>query len=95
MKLESKDIEAVAKSRASRAEGKTMLYWMIGVAVLVMAGIYVVRSNTMAGWALCIIGVIGFLYYQNTLTKKQNALKYRLLKEWQAEELHKGETEKK
>ncbi len=86
MKLDSGDIGAVARYRVNRVENKKTTYWMIVVAVLVLAGVYVVRVNTLLGWVLCVAGVVGFVYYQNIIGKKAVVLKSKLMKEWQEEQ---------
>jgi hypothetical protein len=36
----------------------------------------------MGGYGVMILSLVSFLYYNSTLTKKQNGVKYQLLKEW-------------
>ena len=85
MRLDNKDIEAIAKSRVSRIESKTAMYWMVGVGAAIVAGILLVRINTLLGWGLCVAGVIAFVYYQNTQSKKANILKAQLMQEYKRE----------
>ncbi len=86
--LDSKDVEAIAKSRVNRVENQRTTQWMIGVMVLIVAGIGVVQwtKNDLIGWLLCVVGVDGFVYYQNGLGKKSSSLKSKLMREWQVEE---------
>lgn len=87
MRFDSKDIEAVAKSRISRAEGNKMTYWMVGcVATIVIGAFAVQRGFVGVGWILSIIGLIAFVVYMNTLSKKQNIYKRELLSEWEKEQ---------
>ena len=81
-----KDIEAIAKSRIIRAEGNKQTYWIIGIIVLVGLGFYFRASSALIGWGLCIAGLVSFIYYMNSLTKKQNNYKIQLLNEWQKEQ---------
>lgn len=92
MKFDSKDIEAVAKSRISRAEGNKMTYWMVGCVVAIVFGAFVIQRGFVGiGWILSIAGLIAFLVYWTTLSKKQNVYKRELLEEWEK----KQEQEKK
>lgn len=86
MKLDDKDIEAVAKSRISRAEGDKITYWMVGSVVTIMIGAFVIRYSVGMGWILSIAGLIAFIVYMNTLSKKQNIYKRELLDEWYKEQ---------
>lgn len=82
MKFDRKDIEAVAKARVSRAEGNKGTIWMGGGMVTLIAGIYLQGFNSMIGWVLVIGGFVGVIWYMSTLSKKQNAYKMKLVKEW-------------
>ena len=87
MKLDSKDIEAVAKGRVVRDEKQRGMWWMVGAILGIIVGYFVVvQSDSPFGFAICGLGVVAFLYYSNTLSKKQNALKTKLLKEWKDEQ---------
>lgn len=86
MKFDSKDIEAVAKSRISRAEGNKTTYWMVGSVATIMVGALVVRYSVGAGWILSVAGLIAFVVYMNILSKKQNVYKRELLEEWEKEQ---------
>jgi multidrug transporter EmrE-like cation transporter len=88
MKLTKEDVEAVAKARVNRTEGKTTntYLWLmiagIGVGFILL---YFVHSVWL-GYGVVAVALIGFLYYNSKLTKKQNAMKYQMLKQWSDEQ---------
>lgn len=82
MKLDRKDIEAVAKARISRAEGNKSTYWTVGAMLCLVAGIFLQSYNGLVGWILVIVGFVAFIYYMNSLSGRQNKYKTRLVKEW-------------
>ncbi len=86
MKFNDKDIEAVAKSRISRAEGNKITYWMVGSVAAIVIGAFVVKYSVGIGWILSVAGLLAFIVYMNTLSKKQNIYKRELLEEWQKEQ---------
>ncbi len=86
MRLDAKDIEAIARSRVSRAEGSRQTYWLLSVMVAIGISLFVVRFNPILGWVCGGGGVLGFIYYMNGLSKRQNAYKEELLKEWRVEQ---------
>lgn len=86
MKFDRKDIEAVAKSRVSRAEGNKSTYWTVGSTLCLVAGIFIQGYNQIAGWTLVIVGFIAFVYYMNVLSKKQNRYKAKLVRDWVEEQ---------
>ena len=87
MKFSDKDIEAVAKDRVNRIEKQKTTYWLVGALLALVAGYFVaIQFNLIIGFAICGAGVVGFFYYSNTLTKKQNIAKKRLLSEWKKEQ---------
>ncbi len=86
MKFDARDIEAVAKSRVSRVENNKTNYWIVGCVLAIVVGAFVVRYSVGIGWILSIAGLIVFIVYMNTLTKKQNIYKRELLDEWQKEQ---------
>lgn len=87
MNFDKKDIEAVARDRVNRVEKRKTTYWIVGVIVAIMVGyLLAVQYSTIAGIAVCGIGIISFFYYSNTITKKQNTAKKRLLKQWKEEQ---------
>ncbi len=87
MKLENKDVEAIAKSRIIRAEGNKMTYWMLCCVAVMFGGVFVIiRGYIGAGWLLSIAGLIAFVVYMNNLSKKQNVYKIELLEEWEKEQ---------
>ncbi len=83
-----KDIEAIAKSRVNRREGNKITYWMMGSLVAIVVGVFVVKTLYI-GWAFLIGGAGVFLWYMNTLSKRQNDYKNYLLKEWEQEQTQK------
>lgn len=85
MNLDAKDIEAVAKSRVSRAEGNKTNVWVVICGFAIIAGAFVVRYSMGFGWVLSIVGLLAFVYYWSTLSKKQNTYKIQLLQEWEKE----------
>lgn len=85
MKFDDKDIESVAKSRISRAEGNKTNYWILGSVATIVAGAFIVRYSVGFGWILSIVGLLAFIVYMNTLSKKQNIYKAELLEEWHRE----------
>ena len=89
MKLDARDVEAIAKSRVNRAEGNRGTYWIIGAMIGVVAGFFVGLSDmsnaNVIGLVLCIAGFVAFLWYMYGLNKKQNVAKAKLLKEWKQE----------
>jgi hypothetical protein len=83
--ITAEDIKSIAKGRVSRAEGKKSMY-MIAVVVVVMAvGLIVLKNSTVGGFGLFIVGVAGFFWYNNGLTKKQKLANDYLVREWQQE----------
>ncbi len=83
-----KDIEAIAKATVNRHEGNKITYWMVGSLVAVVVGVFVSRTSYI-GWA-CLIGGAGvFLWYMNSLTKKQNKYRDYLTEEWRKEQVQK------
>lgn len=93
MKLEQKDVEAVAKSRVWRAESRKTNYWIVGSVIAVFVGYLlatVVGKDTASiGWLGLIVsagGLVALIWYMNKVSKKQNAYKVKLLKEWRQEQ---------
>ena len=90
MRLDSKDVEAIAKSRTVRAEGNRGTMWTVGAMVAVVVGFFLLQSGianaNVIGLVVCIGGFCSFLWYMYTLNKKQNAAKIKLLKEWRQEQ---------
>ena len=86
MKLERRDIEAVAKSRIARAEGNKSTVWTVGAMVAIVAGLFVMNYSTIGGWVMLLGGFIAFIYYMQALSKRQNTYKSKLVKEWMQEQ---------
>jgi F0F1-type ATP synthase assembly protein I len=81
-----KDIEAIAKSRVVRAEGSKQTYWIIGIIVVIGIGFFYRATNNLIGWGLCIAGLLAFVYYMQSLSKKQKDYKNQLLNQWREEQ---------
>ncbi len=81
-----KDIEAIAKSRVMRAEGNKQTFWIIGSVVLVLGGMLVRTTHELYGWVMCGVGLLAFIYYMQTLSKKQKNYKNEMLDDWQKEQ---------
>lgn len=90
MRLTQKDVEAIARSRIQRAEGKRGWTWIIGAVVAVLLGYVVLQSDitnaNMIGLVICALGFVVFVWYLYNLTKKQNAYKEKLVGEWRKEQ---------
>jgi hypothetical protein len=86
MDLNRLDVEAVAKARVSRAESQKTNYWSIGMLVGVIIGFAIsYKVNIGIGYGVVILSICALVYYMNTLSKKQNAMKQKLLREWDNE----------
>ena len=83
--LEQKDVEAIGKSRVSRAENKKTNTWMIVSLAIVVIGVFAMRYSMPVAWGLCLAGVVMFFVYFNRLGKKQRSYTARLLEEWRKE----------
>ena len=87
MQWTKEDIEAVAKARVSKHEKKTTDKWMWGGIIgIVAGGVVAYQFNVLLGYAVMAIALISILYYNSTLSKKQNVEKAKLFKEWQNEQ---------
>jgi len=86
MKLDAKDIEAVANSRVRRADGNKSTYWVIGSVIAMTVGMFVIKSSVAPGLVLFGVGAVAFIGQWRESSKKQNAAKKRLLAEWQQEQ---------
>jgi F0F1-type ATP synthase assembly protein I len=85
VKFSDSDIKAVARSRVSDGEGKKQLYWIIGVMVLTVVGVYLTQITKFA-WGLILVAMFGMWWYTNEITKKQNQLYSKLLSEYRHEQ---------
>jgi len=85
MKLDRKDIEAIAKSRINRAEGNKLTYYMVVLMSAMVGGMYVTGINALVGWLIVVTGVACFFWYISKVSKRQNIKKAELLKEWEME----------
>lgn len=79
------DIKSIAKGRVSRGEGKKSMYIIVGVVAVMAIGLVVLKSSTIGGFGLFIVGVAGFFWYSNGLNKKQKLMNDYLAGEWQRE----------
>jgi hypothetical protein len=86
MKLDEKDIEAIAKSRVSRQDNNKSNYWMVGSVMAIVGGVFIVNFARLLGWGVAIAGFATFILYMNNLSKKQNLAVQQLLGEWRAEQ---------
>jgi len=86
MKLDQLDIMAVAKSRVSRMESKATSKWMWGMVVgWAIGALLYFKVNIGAGCAVIFLSICAFLYYNNTLGKKQKIEQDKMIREWQEE----------
>jgi hypothetical protein len=85
MKLDAKDISAIANSRVNRLEGNKQMYWIVGVCVAMLAGVYMVQREINWGYALALVAFVAFMFNMNQVSKKQKRMKDILMKEWQDE----------
>lgn len=88
MKLDQKDIEAIAKARLNRKQGKQTSYWTWAALLLFVLGYAIVAfmGNTVGGIVVIAAGFIAFVYYHMfRLPRLQNDAKTKLLKEWREE----------
>lgn len=88
MDFDSKDIEAVAKARVSRAESKKMNYYIYGIVAAFVIGIICLRIENYGiyiGYGVIIFGVIAFLRFMQSVSRKQRVAAFQLKKEWRAE----------
>ena len=83
--LDVKDVETIAKGRVSRAEAKNTNYATVGMVIAMGIGLFVLRTNQIAGVALFVVGAGIFFMYTNALGKKQNAAKQKAVAEWRQE----------
>jgi type IV secretory pathway TrbF-like protein len=87
MEFNQLDIEAVAKSRVSRQEGKRLNQVIWGVFIGVIIGMAVAwRINMFAGYGIVIIAIGIFLWQSSKVTKKQTLAMYQMVKMWKSEQ---------
>jgi predicted MFS family arabinose efflux permease len=85
--LTKHDVEAVAKSRVSRAFSKTTNNWTVALVIGVIIGLGVAfKWSAIGGYVIWIAAVGLWFYYYSGLSKKQNEEKLRLVKEWEKEQ---------
>lgn len=88
MKLDKADIKAIAKGRVTKADSKNSNIVAILVALLVAAAILLSGRFQQSYW-LAVVGLgLFYGYYSLFLNKKIKEATDRLLREWQAEQLH-------
>ncbi len=85
MKLDRKDVEAVAKSRINRAEGNKPSYYTVVLMLAMVSGMYMTGINALVGWLIVVAGVACFFWYISRVSKRQNIAKIQLLREWEKE----------
>jgi hypothetical protein len=85
--LNSKDVEAVARSRANRDIPKNMRYLMYASLIICLAGLYVAYAvHAMYGIGVMIVGCIVLWVYSSFIDKRRKILTKRLKREWQEAE---------
>jgi ABC-type Fe3+-siderophore transport system permease subunit len=85
MKLDARDIKAVADARVTRTESKrAMVYGLISVSILVV-GVYLSRTIYASYSSACMLAgcAVGAYYFLYVLDKKQKSERAKLIKEWQ------------
>ena len=55
MKLDEKDVEAVAKARVNREENNKTNAWMVGSVIAIVGGVLVVSFSRILGWAVSVV----------------------------------------
>lgn len=86
MELDSKDIEAIGRSRANRTISQNMKYLMYLSLIVCMAGIYVAYGvNAMYGIGIMVVGVILLWVYNSAADKKRKIMVRRLKREYREE----------
>jgi hypothetical protein len=88
------DVDAIAKKRVNRVEGKKTTYVTIGTIILMAAGLLLLRVSIGGAFALLIVGAGVFTWYSSTIGKKQNIYKQTLLRDWEHERLEKQQQTK-
>jgi multidrug transporter EmrE-like cation transporter len=87
MQLTRDDMKAIAKSRVNKTEGKaTQTYLWLMFAGIALGFIISYFYLVWVGYGIVAISLVGFLYYNSKLIKKQNMMEARLIKEWTAEQ---------
>lgn len=88
MKLDIRDVkevEAVAKARIGKVEGRKPVYWAIGVAIIEGGAYFLLPINQTVAIILGLAGVGVYYWYMSTLDSKIKVVKHQLLKEWNQE----------
>jgi len=84
--LNSKDVEAIGRSRVNRSVPQNMKYWMWASLVACLAGIYCAYTiDRVIGIVIMIVGSVALFVYSNNIDKKRKAMVRRLKREWRAE----------
>jgi Ca2+/Na+ antiporter len=90
MKLDRKDVEAVAKSRVMRAEGNKPMYWLLGIVASILASVmFIQKMSVPVSWAVVLLAFVVYLWYMNAVGKRQKEAANKLLREWQQEQASK------
>lgn len=86
MDFNKQDIEAIAKDRVMRTEGKKTSYFSWAMIIFVVAGLIVAwRVNNIAGYVVVGVSIILWLWYTNNLAKKQKLAQWKLVKQYNEE----------
>lgn len=81
MEFSKEDIEAVAKDRIMRSEGKKSTYISWAMMICMIIGFAISwKVNNIAGYVIVGVAIIGWLWYTNQISKKQKLEKWRLVK---------------
>ena len=85
MKLDARDIMAVADARVSRAESKRATVYGFLSLVMTGVGIYLSRTSDARLSSIFVIGgcIVGAYYFMYVLYKKQKSERAKLMKEWE------------
>jgi len=78
-----RDVEAVAKARLARAEGKQQAYWMGGCLIVALAGVMVPGIPKPMAWVLMLGAMIILLWQMNKFSNRQKAAAAQLIREWE------------
>jgi len=84
--LNSKDVEAIGRSRVNRTLSQNMKIWMWASMIVCISGIvYGYNASVMVGTVVMILGCISFFLYGSAVDKKRKAMARRLMREWREE----------
>lgn len=81
--LNSKDVEAVARSRANRDIPQNMRYLMYASLIICLVGLYVAYAvHALGGIGVMIAGCGVLWYYSSFVDKRRKFLTKRLKRDW-------------